>query len=1579
LIGRVCSRIVTLHEENAAPVYRLTRLALRAPLRTGFVLLLVTAGLALGVPKVRSEFGYRSLLGGDHPSIQQLEDFIERFGGGFPMLVVWSCGDGSPCQSVFDDASLRMADALHERLASEPEIASVHSPARAPLLVPAPGGFDIRRLVENGRPAADAARLGERAASDPTWAGQLVSSDGDVGALVLSLADSRHETMQAAVAAVEEALVPYEAQGFAFHLVGHPIESIIAGREMAASIQNVAPLSALLIAAIIWLLTRSWQSTAIAMGTMGVAILWTLGLLGWLGWPQDTILQILPTFVLVIGVCDAVHVLNRFGSEVRSAGARATGAEREAAILRATREVAPPCVMTTLTTAGAFLSFLTSDLATFVRFGTIMAFGVTACLFLTFSLLPLLVRWLPASPAPARQSAEWWAPLLGAVARTAERRAFPVLGATLGLTIVSAIGMLSYLETDTDINRMWGEQSRVTRWIEFVDQNLRGLDSLEIAIGFPDGTDVIEPETQQKLGEFVAFLESSEGLGRTISVRDLLGRMNRAFHDDDPAFERPADTAAENGSLLELAGFNDPRILQPWLSFDWSYTRISVEGPSATAHARGETLERVRGFAAANLPAEWEFTLTGPFAMEFDWVTQIQQTQTWSFATAFLIVLVLVTSFLRSLRLGLLAMIPALVPVVVTLGFMGFAGMALDVGRIMIAAIAIGISVDDSIHLLTDYKRRCTAGARPADAMRASLLHVGRPIVITSLALALGMLTLMTSAWQSISSFGFFIAMAILGALVGALFVVPATVFARHRSSGESDEEAAPVEKKGAPAPRAAVLLLITAPLACVLGLAFVDAIQSGDRAELACWMLPNGRVVQVPFFTGGCPLATNDQIEAVGSTDGELRPVHDLASLSAALASARGDSAVGVRTTRTPEVAIVPLWRAGTSRRVVRVAAAGAAALALLAIPALLLWRSRSASAAPLASFYASLGVLMIVLVCGEQSPALQMAGLVAFVALPATLGHLSLAFPRERQVLRERPAVALLPYAAAAIGLPVAWVAQGRLPALWPSVLYLLVILAVSTWIVVLVSCGFVMRESSLAVERARAKLLVFAGLLLPILPTAVLAEGGVHGRVVAYVGSALVLFPLPIALAISRYNLFDLDDGLRRVTAQVSYAALGGVFVAAIVGAAMHLSTELGLGELTLLAATAVLVAEVAREPILGFLGAHLSPRRGSLESLHEAFTSRMQELRSEPEIGRALGEALTDGLGPRTVWVFYRIGGTLRAAYGTDGSRPSSARADDAWRLLRGRACVHLVAEPREPSAEAKRLREDGFELLIALAGGEADLGIVLVSERVDRRPYLAYERRCAMGLAGAAGLALHNARLAGDLAAAQVKATLAHVAIGFVHNVRKKVDWIAAAARDMAGRAAGSGEETMEAKEIEVLATDAIEQMTRFLKDAASEGSTSAKVLALDSLLERCARLGAPNQDGSRITLDVEAEVQWWPVSEALEGVLANLVDNAFNASASDGSVRIEARRAGEMLEVSVVDHGCGMEPEVLRACEELWFTTRERMGGHGVGLAFCKETVARLGGSLTLESARGVGTRATVRIPALPSSRPGVR
>jgi predicted RND superfamily exporter protein len=142
-----------------------------------------------------------------------------------------------------------------------------------------------------------------------------------------------------------------------------------------------------------------------------------------------------------------------------------------------------------------------------------------------------------------------------------------------------------------------------------------------------------------------------------------------------------------------------------------------------------------------------------------------------------ILVIALVAIFMRSMRLAAMAIVPTLLPVVVTLGAMGWIGMSLDVGRAMIAAVLIGIGVDDSIHLLSQYKARRLEGQRPREAMSAAVRHCGRAVVTTSVALSLGFLTLMASAWQSISSFGFFVSIAILAALGATLFVLPALVF----------------------------------------------------------------------------------------------------------------------------------------------------------------------------------------------------------------------------------------------------------------------------------------------------------------------------------------------------------------------------------------------------------------------------------------------------------------------------------------------------------------------------------------------------------------------------------------------------------------------------------------------------------------------------------------------------------------------------------------------------------------------------------------------------------------------------------
>ena len=141
----------------------------------------------------------------------------------------------------------------------------------------------------------------------------------------------------------------------------------------------------------------------------------------------------------------------------------------------------------------------------------------------------------------------------------------------------------------------------------------------------------------------------------------------------------------------------------------------------------------------------------------------------------------MIAVFIRSLTWAALALVPTVLPVVVTLGLMGLGGLSLDLGSAMVAAVVLGIAVDDSIHLLEQFRRRRRAGAPPGAAMRDAVRHVGRAVITTSVALALGVSALALSPWQSVASFGLVSAVAILAALAATLWVLPALVFAATR------------------------------------------------------------------------------------------------------------------------------------------------------------------------------------------------------------------------------------------------------------------------------------------------------------------------------------------------------------------------------------------------------------------------------------------------------------------------------------------------------------------------------------------------------------------------------------------------------------------------------------------------------------------------------------------------------------------------------------------------------------------------------------------------------------------------------
>ena len=755
-----------LGDHYTARMTALARFSIGHPRWVLFLLGGITLLLGSGLLRLDTEVGYRAFLGKRHPAVVELDAFVSRFGAGLPMAAVWSCGGSSPCESVFDEASLRMAHRVTSALVAVPGVQRVDSPATTGLLAPARFGLPRARLLApEGRPAADINILAARALSDETWVHQIVSADGRSGAVLVTLESSDGKTSRRVFDALSRALDEARVVGFEFALVGGPVEFVVAGDELQYHTARIIPLMLALVAVILLVLFRSWLPATISLAAVGLAVVWTFGLLGWLRWPLNSLTSALAPLILVIGVCDAIHVLARFAAE------EVTGRSEER-VLAACSEVGPTCTLTTLTTAVGFASFAGTGLESVARFGLSAAFGVLAALFTSFTLLPIVLRSLRgAAPSEFQTAAHWERGLTRLVAWSGTRHR-SVLGAT-GLICAVSLWGVTQLVVEASFEDLYGEDSKVVRWTREVALALRQPETLEIELRPPAQTEPGSPLALSVLADVERGLQRIDGLGPTLSVLAPLRVLHRLVRGGELDPE-----TSEGQGLLRLLRAEDPGGVALLVDFRTNALRVSAQAEKLPQERLNASLRDVHALLASELPPGWTAVVTGPLAVVQQLVEAISRAQLQSFVVAFSIVLALVAVYLRSLLGATLVLVPTLVPVVFTLGAMGALGIRLDVGTSMVAAVLLGLAVDDALHVVVPFYERRKAASSAATALEAAVRSRGRALCTTSLALGVGFFALSLSPWKSIASFGVVSGIGILGALVANLVVLPALLVA---------------------------------------------------------------------------------------------------------------------------------------------------------------------------------------------------------------------------------------------------------------------------------------------------------------------------------------------------------------------------------------------------------------------------------------------------------------------------------------------------------------------------------------------------------------------------------------------------------------------------------------------------------------------------------------------------------------------------------------------------------------------------------------------------------------------------------
>jgi signal transduction histidine kinase len=766
---------------------------------------------------------------------------------------------------------------------------------------------------------------------------------------------------------------------------------------------------------------------------------------------------------------------------------------------------------------------------------------------------------------------------------------------------------------------------------------------------------------------------------------------------------------------------------------------------------------------------------------------------------------------------------------------------------------------------------------------------------------------------------------------------------------------------------------LATFPVLAALGLAG-DAVMTRRPAAMpACRMLPNRVVPVLASLHRGCPLDAYDRILAIQRGDA----THWLASLAALMQDARSGATtlrVLVRGPQGERWTAVPVIEEARAQAAARFAAALVLCGALLGTSWAILTGSSSRAALPLHGFYCAVSVLLVSVLCGRHSIWLGVAGGMARGAIPASVAHLSLTFPCERRVLRRAPGVVPALYVVAALLTLLNVLNRDRSPAVWELTDRLLLVLAAAAWGLLMLGCAIARRESSSLLERSRARVLLWGCAAVPLLPVIVAATApdDVPGGTSSIVAATAALLPLPVGYAIVRHRLFDLEIHVREVVARLlGIMVTSLVICAAMSGASAALGTTSLSAEPTLLFAAAfigALAAEPMRMRLAGAVRHWVEPSRAILGQHSEELASRMGECVEPAACARLLCEAVAEGL-DRSASVFIDDDTGWHLAHAQGESAPiASADADRAVRVTRAARWIHLAREEvhREPDAVA--LRAEGVEFVARLRSASEDVALLVVGASRRGMPLSSPELRFLTTVIRQGGLGIHAAQLARSEVAAERRAARGRAGAALVHDLGKPLGVIEC----LAGRLLLQPEiPSAVASDAATIASLAVEvRATLRGADPRSSASGASSRTAVDEVIDRAVQLAVRSHGPDRVSVRIAPGLASLigPV-EPLVRVIANLLDNAFLSCSIEEVVEVAARGTVKALEIEVIDRGSGMSQKVLERAFEPFFTTRRATGGSGLGLTICRDLLGSVGGTLTLSSIPGRGTRARVKLP----------
>ncbi len=741
---------------------RLLTISVRHPRETLAVILAVTAILGFYALGIRVDSAIENLLPRGDAERVYYDGVLQDFGSEEANVVAFFSGD------VYAPEVLAAIDATSKALAAIDGVREVIGLTTMKGVENSDFGLRIGRLMRTLPKTGEEARaFRDKLEASPLYVGNIVAGDGKATSLlVLFDLMSDEEFLARDIEGQIQTAVANSAAGIDTAITGIQSLKVRGARMMEEDLIRFLPLSFLLVVLVLGFSFRTFRGVLLPLSAVTIGVIWTIGVMVLTGRNINMGTLILPPLLMSIGIAYAIHIVSRYYQQVDSD--RST----EEIVTSSIEHSRLPVSIASLTTLIGFATLILNPITAISDLGRYAVFGVAAIFLMSMFFLPAA---LMLSPRPARgtfgsQPTGGFSTLLEQLGIFAIHNRWLVLAVAALMTLLS-LWSASRIRVETDYLSFFSPDSEILSENRRIGAALGGTQPIYVTVDGDKAGRISTVPVLDAIRDLQHFIAEQPGVDMSFSIADYVSVVHGALNPDSKHPLPATDT-----DLQQLLVFLSPKDVAPIVTKNFGRANILVRSNLSGSADVSAFVDTVEDYGRRRFPRGMEVHVTGSMVLLNRSADTLVHAQISGLAQVILVLLVLMSLLFLSLRAGLLSLIPNVFPIVILFGLMGWSGISLNVSTSMIAVIAIGIAIDDTIHYLTAFNSQL----RSSGDQEAAIVHVGRtvgrPIVYTSVALCLGFLVVCLSNFLPIQHFGFLAGATMATALFTDLILLPALV-----------------------------------------------------------------------------------------------------------------------------------------------------------------------------------------------------------------------------------------------------------------------------------------------------------------------------------------------------------------------------------------------------------------------------------------------------------------------------------------------------------------------------------------------------------------------------------------------------------------------------------------------------------------------------------------------------------------------------------------------------------------------------------------------------------------------------------